>query len=129
MTTTPHAVAFPTRNPWLEAESRDLDGKSVLALKFVPGAGRAARLLFERNHSGFAPTGQWQSRDLISARLPRSLYLPPFGMFLIPVQREDSSKISIRSNALSLVLFVLKPRPGRKRAFSVDSSIVFQEVR
>ena len=107
-------------------------------VKAIPGAGEN-RSPSHRNHCSpsarnsvrlhpgtlftFTPESRSTSPGI------RTQYLPPFSLFLIPVEREGSSKLSIRSTGRSLVLVVLKPRTVKSHVFNVDSNIVFQDVR
>lgn len=128
VTTVPRAVAFPTRDPWLEADSRDLEGKSILALN-ASSAPASLRACYSSGSTISLPRSGGGNRELAICDVSRAQYLPPFSLFLIPVEREGSSKLSIRSTGQSLVLVVLKPRAGKTHAFNVDSSIVFNDVK
>ena len=128
VTTVPRAVAFPTRDPWLEADSRDLEGKSILALN-ASSAPASLRVCYSNGTTVNLPNSDGGSREFAVCTVSRAQYLAPFSLFLIPVEREGSSKLSIRSTGQSLVLVVLKPRTVKSHAFNVDSSIVFQDVR
>jgi hypothetical protein len=128
ITTVQRAVAFPTHDPWLEADSRDLEGKSILALN-ASSAPASLRACYSSGNTVSMPKSGGGSRELAVCDVTRAQYLPPFSLFLIPVEREGSSKLSIRSTGESLVLVVLKPRAGKSHAFNVDSNIVFNDVK
>jgi hypothetical protein len=128
ITTTPRAVAFPTRNPWLEAESADFAGKTMVVVNTSP-APAALRACYSTGSHVDVPRANGRGSDEVPVcSATRSLYLPPFGLKLIPVEVEGSSNLRIQTNGSALVLIVLKPQVGKKKQYSVDSSIVFHDA-
>ena len=127
VTTVPGAVAFPTRDPWLEGDVDDLQGKMVLVLN-SDAAAAAVRVCYSNGSLIEDPRRDAEGRVMPVCRSTRSIHLPPFALELLPVEREGSSNLTVRASGAALVLKVLKPQPGKTRVFSVDSSIVFEDM-
>lgn len=126
LTTVPGAIAFPSRNPWLEGDVEELQGKFVLVLN--AGATAAAVGVCYSNGSRVELPGRRGGEARPVCRSMRSIHLPPYALELLPVERDGSSNLTVRTAGAELVLQVLKPRPGKTRLFTVDSSIVFEDV-
>ncbi len=128
LTTVPGAVAFPSRDPWLEGDIEELQGKFVLVLN--AGATAAAVGVCYSNGSQVEVPGRrgggGEAKPV--CRSMRSIHLPPYALALLPVERDGSSNLTVRTAGAELVLQVLKPRPGKTRLFTVDSSIVFEDL-
>ena len=127
VTTVPGAVAFPSRDPWLEADVDDLQGKTVLVLN-SDAAAAAVRVCYSNGSQVELPRRGTGGEITPVCRSTRSVHLPPFALELLPVEREGSSNLTVRTRGAALVLKVLKPQPGKTRVFSVDSSIVFEDM-
>ncbi len=128
ITTVPGAVAFPSRNPWLEGDVEELQGKMVLVLNSDATAA-AVRVCYSNGSQVEMPAERGRGGGTMPVcRLTRSIHLPPYGLELLPVERDGSTRLTVRTTGAALVLEVLKPRPGKTRVFTVDSSIVFEDL-
>jgi hypothetical protein len=128
LTTVPGAVAFPSRNPWLEGDVEELQGKFVLVLN-ASATAAAVSVCYSNGSQVEMParrSGEGEARPV--CRTMRSIHLPPYALELLPVERDGSSNLTVRTAGAALVLQVLKPRPGKTRQFTVDSSIVFEDM-
>ncbi len=127
LTTIPAGIAYPTQNPWIEARSADAQGKMVLLLNAAPTPA-TARACYSTGTFVTLPTSpDAPPAERLVCSQTRSLYLPPFALRLIPVEQDSSSLLHVTTRGSSLVLLILKPRPGKTRKFSVDSTISFQD--
>jgi hypothetical protein len=128
LTTVPGAVAFPSRNPWLEGDVEELQGKMVLVLN-SDAAAAAVRVCYSNGSQVEVPRRRGAGSEAMPVcRSTRSIHLPPYALELLPVERDGSSNLTVRTTGAALVLEVLKPRPGKTRVYTVDSSIVFEDM-
>jgi hypothetical protein len=128
ITTVPGAVAFPSRNPWLEGDVEQLQGKMVLVLNSDATAA-AVRVCYSNGSMVEMPVERGRGGGTMPVcRSTRSIHLPPYALELLPVERDGSTNLTVRTTGAALVLEVLKPRPGKTRIFTVDSSIVFEDL-
>jgi hypothetical protein len=127
LTTTPRAVAFPTRNPWIEADSGDFRGKTLVVVNAAPTPAALQACYSTGSHVEIPRENGNGARELPVCSATKTLFLPPFGLQLIPVTVESSSTFSIQTRGSSIVLMVLKPQADKKKQYSVDSSISFHD--
>lgn len=127
LTTTSQTVAFPTRDPWLDAEVKDLRGQTVMILNTANKAA-AANVCYSSGITAGLPREKGTGGDSVSvcAKTLR-LQIPPFGTVTLPVVHEGSSEFSIKTFGESMVLRMLLPQSGAMKTYKVDSSVTFEQ--
>jgi len=125
LTTVSQTVAFPTTDPWLDAELKDLKGQMVMVLNTANKAA-AADICYSSGITASLPKdkGTGGEPKPVCAKVS-SLQIPPFGTRTLPVSHEGNTEFSIRTRGDSLVLRVLIPQSGGMKTYKVDSSVTF----
>ena len=125
LTTVPQTVAFPTRNPWLTADVKDLARRVVMILN-ASNEAATAKVCYSRGSTVSRPgengTGGEPMPVCIEAL---AMQIPPFGTTMAPAEREGNSKFSIETRGEALVLRVLLPQREGIKAYTVDSTVTF----
>jgi hypothetical protein len=125
LTTVPQTVAFPTRNPWLAADLKDLRGRLVMILNASDQAA-AARACYSNGITVSLPRQNGTAGDPMPVCTQTiQLQIPPFGSTIVPVARDGNSQFSIETRGDSIVLRVLLPQSGGRKTYTVDSTVKF----
>lgn len=128
LTTIPAGVAYPTPSPWIEARPADTPGKMLLLLNTAPSPASARACYSSGTYTSVPDPGDSPDPHVTEQLIcssTRSIYLPPYALQLIPVEKDANAVLRVTTRGASLVLLVLKPRPGKTRRFTVDSTISF----
>ena len=125
LTTVPQTVAFPTRNPWLTADVKDIERRVVMVLN-ASGEAATAKACYSNGSTVSRPRENGTIGEPMPVCTEELLMLiPPFGTTTVPVEREGNSQFSIETRGESLVLRVLMPQRQGIKAYTVDSTVTF----
>jgi hypothetical protein len=128
LTSVPGGVAYPARDPWLEASTDEVAGKFLLVLNAA-----ATPASFETCYSNGSVVrepdeGSGKPVESQVCSVARSTFLAAYGTAVVPIQREGSTELRVQAHGESVVLLVLKPDAGAAKRFTVDSKITFGEA-
>jgi hypothetical protein len=130
LTTFSQTVAFPTRDPWLTTDVKDLAGRMVTILNTAKETA-TARACYSSGITAFVPkeavpkeNGTAGVSIPICSKTLR-LQIPPFGTTTIPVVHEGNTEFSLEAKGEAIVLRVVLPRNGGTKTYKVDSSVTF----
>lgn len=125
LTTVFQTVAFPTLNPWLTADVKDLPGRLVMILN-TSNEPATAKACYSSGTTATLPRKNGTGGDPIPVCTETAvMQIPPFGTRTVPVTREGTSQFSIETRGESLVLRMLLPQSSGMKTYKVDSTIRF----
>jgi hypothetical protein len=125
LTTVPQTVAFPTSNPWLTTDVKNLRGRVVMILNTSNDAA-TAKACYSSGTTASRPRENGAGGDPFSVCTETALMqIPPFGTRTVPLVREGNTQFSIETRGRALVLRVLVPQSGGMKRYTVDSTVKF----
>jgi hypothetical protein len=125
----PAGVMFPARNPWISGNVSDFGVKTVWVLN-TSDAPAAATACYSSGTYVQVPDGDdspGQTREVCSET--DDIFLPPFAMRTLPVQKEGSVYFSLRTRGNSLIVSVKDDTGNHSRKYSVDSTVKFGNAK
>ena len=118
-------LAFPMRNLWYSGNVSEIPTDEVLMINTSEHAARAW-LCYSSGNLYSVPGDLPASRRLSPVcSSDAAVQIPPFGTRQFPVQRENSSYFSLRTEGAAIVLQMLRPLDASVRMYTVDSTITF----
>lgn len=122
--TTAAGVIFPSANPRVRGDVKDFPAKEIWILNAsaVPASAEVcySNGVSVQQSDAFKPTEICSDED--------EVYLPPFGMRIVPIVKNGNSGFSMRTTGESVALRLLIPGKDKSHKFSVDSSIQFADI-
>ncbi|MEO8373368.1 MAG: hypothetical protein ABI806_29555, partial [Candidatus Solibacter sp.] len=118
-------AAYATRNPRFAGDVGDMRG-SMLAVINLSLRPAVLQVCYSAGNLYSVPGETQESRELQPVCSSwRDEQVPPFGTRNLPVQREDSAHLSVKTRGDSVLLQMLHPAPSNLRTYTVDSTIRF----
>jgi hypothetical protein len=122
--TTAREVAFALHNPAFSSDIDELHGDQV---SMVNTSERPAQASLCYSSGNLYSVPGRALADICSSAF--DLQIPPFGARRFPVEREGSSRFSIKTRGDAIVLQMLRPVATGLKTYTVDSTIKFEEVK
>ncbi len=123
--TTPRQISYPTRNPWFSGDVEEMHG-SLISLVNTSEREARASLCYSAGNLYSVPTAAHPAPELtLVCSSSFDVQIPPYAARQYPVEREDSSHFSIKTQGEAIVLQMLRPVESGVKVYKVDSSITF----
>ena len=119
-------IAFPTRNPWFSSEVDEMHGNIISMVNLSERPARAT-LCYSSGNLYSVP-----GKDDTAAELKPicsnefEVQIPPFGTRQFPVERDQSSHFSMKTQGDAVILQMLHPVEAGSKVYTVDSTIRFE---
>ncbi len=120
-------VTYPTRNPWLDADVRDMPGNLISLVNTSEHAARAS--LCYSSGDLYSDPGQRVSQLTPICSHSAEVQIAPFSARQFPIERESSTHFSMKTRGESIVLQMLHPVESSVKLYSVDSTIRFESEK
>ncbi len=117
-------VIFPSRDPWIRGDVADFHANEIWMLNASPAPASAALCYSSGAYSQLSDN---QKPTEICAD-EADLFIPPFGMRIVPIVKNGNSRFSLRSAGEAIAIRLLVPTAERKKKFAVDSTIQFADI-
>jgi hypothetical protein len=122
---TPRDLSYPTRSPWFSGDVKELHEHVISMVNTSERAAQASLCYSEGNlYSVPAVAPATQQLALVCSKAFEVL-VPPYASRQFPVQRDDSTQFSIKTQGDAIVLQMLRPVATGVKVYTVDSSVKF----
>lgn len=122
---TPRQLSYPTRNPWFSGDIEEMPGNMISVVNTSERAAQASLCYSQGNlYSAPSPAHPIPELTLVCSKT-FDVLIPPFATRQFPVQRDDSTHFSMKTQGDAIVLQMLRPVQTGVKIYSVDSTVKF----
>ena len=118
---TPRQLSYPTRNPWFSGDIEEMQGNMISVVNTSERAAQASLCYSQGNLYSVPST---PGLTLVCSK-SFDVLIPPYASRQFPVQREDSTHFSIKTQGEAVVLQMLRPVQTGVKVYTVDSTVKF----
>src|ERR1700733_1408040 len=118
---TPRQLSYPTRNPWFSGDVEEMQGNMISVVNTSERAAQAPMCYSQGNLYSVPST---PGLTLVCSKAFEVL-IPPYASRQFPVQRDDSTHFSIKTQGEAVVLQMLRPVQTGVKVYTVDSTVKF----
>src|SRR5581483_10358687 len=122
---TPRQISYPTRNPWFSGDIEAMSGNMISVVNTSERAAQAALCYSQGNLYSLPTTAQPTPELSFVCSKSYDVLIPPYASRQFPVQRDDSTHFSVKTQGEAVVLEMLRPVAAGVKVYSVDSSVKF----
>jgi len=122
---TPRQLSYPTRNPWFSGDIEAMPGNVISVVNTSERAAQAS-LCYSQGNLYSLPTPAQPTPELsFVCSKAYDVLIPPYASRQFPVQRDDSTHFSVKTQGEAVVLEMLRPIAAGVKVYSVDSTVKF----
>jgi len=122
---TPRQLSYPTRNPWFSGDVEEMQG-SVISVVNTSERAAQASLCYSAGNLYSVPTAAHPTPELtLVCSKAFEVLIPPYASRQFPVQRDDSTHFSVKTQGDAVVLQMLRPVAAGVKVYRVDSTVKF----
>ncbi len=122
---TPRQLSYPTRNPWFSGDVEEMQGSMISVVNTSERAAQAS-LCYSQGNLYSNPTSAHPNPELsLVCSKAFDVLIPPYASRQFPVQRDDSTHFSIKTQGDAIVLQMLRPVETGVKVYTVDSTVKF----
>jgi hypothetical protein len=122
---TPRQLSYPTRNPWFSGDVQEIHERVISVVNTTERAAQAS-LCYSAGNLYSRPTPTHPSPELtLVCSKELQVLIPPYAARQFPVEREGSTRFSIKTEGDAVVLQMLRPIEAGVKIYTVDSSVKF----
>lgn len=122
---TPRQLSYPTRNPWFSGDIEEMTGNIISVVNTSERAAEAS-LCYSQGNLYSAPTREHPTPELtLVCSTTFNVLIPPYASRQFPVQRDDSTHFSMKTQGDAIVLQMLRPVQTGVKVYTVDSTVKF----
>jgi hypothetical protein len=122
---TPRQLSYPTRNPWFSGDVEEMQGSMISVVNTSERAAQAS-LCYSQGNLYSNPTSAHPNAELtLVCSKAFDVLIPPYASRQFPVQRDDSTHFSIKTQGDAIVLQMLRPVETGVKVYTVDSTVKF----
>jgi hypothetical protein len=122
---TPRQLSYPTHNPWFSGDVEEMQGSMISVVNTSERAAQAS-LCYSQGNLYSNPTAGHPTTELsLVCSKAFDVLIPPYASRQFPVQRDDSTHFSIKTQGDAIVLQMLRPVETGVKVYTVDSTVKF----
>ncbi len=122
---TPRQLSYPTRNPWFSGDVEEMQ-QSMISVVNTSERAAEASLCYSAGNLYSNPTEAHPAAELtLVCSKAFDVLIPPYASRQFPVQRDDSTHFSIKTQGDAIILQMLRPVEAGVKVYTVDSTIKF----
>src|SRR5580698_9491147 len=122
---TPRELSYPTRNPWFSGDVEEMKGNLISLVNTSERAAQAS-LCYSAGNLYSVPTAAHPTPELtLVCSKAFEVLIPPYASRQFPVQRDDSTHFSVKTQGDAVVLQMLRPVAAGVKVYRVDSTVKF----
>ena len=122
---TPRQLSYPTRNPWFSGDIEEMQ-QSMISVVNTSERAAEASLCYSAGNLYSNPTEAHPTPELtLVCSKAFDVLIPPYASRQFPVQRDDSTHFSIKTQGDAIILQMLRPVEAGLKVYTVDSTIKF----
>jgi hypothetical protein len=122
---TPRQLSYPTRNPWFSGDIEEMQGNMISVVNTSERAAQASLCYSAGNLYSVPAVGHSTPELTLVCSKAYDVLIPPYASRQFPVQRDDSTHFSIKTQGDAVVLQMLRPVQTGVKVYTVDSTVKF----
>jgi hypothetical protein len=122
---TPRQLSYPTRNPWFSGDVEEMKGDMISLVNTSERAAKASLCYSAGNLYSVPAAGRSAPELTLVCSKAFDVLIPPYAARQFPVQRDDSTHFSIKTQGEAVVLQMLRPLETGVKVYTVDSTVKF----